>query len=49
VFNLCCFFLNEKTEKVAVVVHLSQSGNDLESDDEDMLNQPKVKFGYAVV
>jgi hypothetical protein len=48
VFNLCYFFLNEKTERAAVV-HLCEGGNDLESDDEDLFDQPTVTFGYAVV
>jgi hypothetical protein len=36
VFNLCCFFVNEKMGKVAMV-HLQEGGQSYESDDEDGL------------
>jgi hypothetical protein len=46
VFNMCCFFVNEKTEKVAMV-HLQEGGQTYESDDEDV-EDVEARYGNSV-
>jgi hypothetical protein len=47
VFNMCYFYLNEKTNKV-VLVHLREGGRDFNSDDEDDDGDLEDRYGFSV-
>jgi hypothetical protein len=48
IFNLCCFFLNEKMKKVAML-HLQEGGQSYESEDEDELVEDfEMRYGRNV-
>lgn len=44
IYNMCYFFLNEKTNRV-VLVHLMDGGNDLDDDDEPDMDE---RYGFSV-
>jgi hypothetical protein len=48
IFNMCCFFLNEKMGKV-LLVHLQEGGQNYESDDaDDLLEDVEERYGNCV-
>jgi hypothetical protein len=47
VFNMCCFFLNERARKV-VIVHLLEGTSNLYEDEDEIEENLEERFGYGV-